>query len=387
MSTIFAAQGSKIYTHSGCQDALSIKADTLITLDNRFCLDPDQEPSHAIVVDTKSSLVGFDVNRTAIKVVTEKGYETTLHADTVVVTSRGLKVAAELSEDDCVMLMNECPMGYDETTSVTMMEDEVSGYELLEKQYNLGRLLGWLVGDGTIRRSPRQTQYLLYFCHQDIPLAHYFAEQLGGVAVGIHANNGSPNNTKTATVNIPVRLMPKRYETKDELDADLFNMPLETVRGYLRGLFSADGTVDKYTIVLSQSNENRLQIVQKLLLHFGVVCTVSLRSEAGTYNWVKNGAVVATGPKKANYILTISGWNCNKFMEEIGFDVEAKTERLSKQVFTRSAKPYKAESYCVAIESVQIVENHEFNILEVQKPVTHNTILAYSSDGILCVAK
>ena len=123
------------------------------------------------------------------------------------------------------------------------------------------------------------------------------------------------------------------------------------------------------------------------MLHFGVVCTVSLRSEAGTYNWVKNGAVVATGPKKANYILTISGWNCNKFMEEIGFDVEAKTERLSKQVFTRSAKPYKAESYCVAIESVQIVENHEFNILEVQKPVTHNTILAYSSDGILCVAK
>jgi hypothetical protein len=386
MSQIIAAQGSRIYTLNGCKEALSIKEDDLISLDYRLCLDPDLEPAHALVEDARP-LTNPAASRTALSITTEKGYRTVLHPSTMVMTARGLKLAAELTEEDCVLLMTQSPLGYDATTSETMYMDEEEGASLLEDQYNIGRILGWLVGDGTIRKSAKQTQYILYFCHNDIPLAHYFAEQLGGVSVGIQTNNGSPNNTKTATVNIPVKLMPTRYTSKDEIDADMYSMPVETIRGYLRGLFSADASVDKYTILLSQSNEARLVTVQKLLLHFGIVSSISLRSEAGTYNWTKEGKVIATGPKKANYSLIISGWNCNQFLSEIGFDVEAKSDKLTAQADKRSQKSQKAETFCVGVEKIEVLEDHNFKVLEVYKPYDTNSILAYSSDGILCVTK
>jgi len=393
MSVINAAVGSRLYTSRGAIKAENIQVDDLLVADTRFALNPDSEPSHAIVTSSQSSLVGFfhdNLNtRTAIAITTDKGYRTTLHQDQYIVTPRGVKQAKELTLDDCAYLTSSMAMGYTEEDAYIMSTDVEGGASLLDRQFNMGRVLGWLIGDGTIKKSTRQTQYLLYFCHTDIPLAYKFAELFGGVSVGIQTNNGSPTGTKTATVNIPVALMPKRYTTKEDIDADMFTMPVETVRGYLRGLFSADGSVAQYSISLNQSNLPRLETVQKLLMHFGIVSSISLRSEAGTYNWVKNGEVVATGPKKANYTLVISGWSCNQFMAEIGFDVDSKADKLETQVANRSTRAYKAETYCDGICEIEVLENHEFNMIEVSKPneAEYSSIFAYSSDGILCVAK
>ena len=105
------------------------------------------------------------------------------------------------------------------------------------------------------------------------------------------------------------------------------------VRGYLRGLFQTDGTVQRddknsyCTIRLASSHESLLKDVQLLLANFGIFCRVLKRRAAG-HRLLPDGR----GGKrlydcKADYELIIGSASRDRFMEEIGFISAAKNEK------------------------------------------------------------
>jgi ribonucleoside-diphosphate reductase alpha chain len=110
----------------------------------------------------------------------------------------------------------------------------------------------------------------------------------------------------------------------------------ECVKGYLRGLFQSDGTVQRTeenahcTIRLASSQPSLLKDVQMLLANFGIFCRVLKRRAAGQ-RMLPDG----TGGKRlydcqADYELIIGSESRDYFMEKIGFLTDEKNEKYSE---------------------------------------------------------
>jgi ribonucleoside-diphosphate reductase alpha chain len=102
------------------------------------------------------------------------------------------------------------------------------------------------------------------------------------------------------------------------------------VKGFLCGLFQADGTVkvsDKSqscSIHLASNRQGLLKDVQVLLANFGIFCRIrERRNGAGGHK---------TCPGEADYELMIEGESRERFMQEIGFMSTANSKRYSDWV-------------------------------------------------------
>jgi len=105
----------------------------------------------------------------------------------------------------------------------------------------------------------------------------------------------------------------------------------ECVKGYLRGLFQCDGTVNtsgrdgaSCSARLSSSVPSLLNDVQILLANFGILCRVVKRRRAGMRELPDGHGGAREYPRKADYELIIDGESRDRFMAEIGFLSEAK---------------------------------------------------------------
>ncbi len=106
------------------------------------------------------------------------------------------------------------------------------------------------------------------------------------------------------------------------------------VRGYLRGLFQSDGTVNvsgnastSCSVRLASSQPSLLKDVQVLLANFGIFARVLKRRAAGQ-RLLPDGK----GGKKlydcqADYELIVDGESRERFMDEIGFITEGKNAK------------------------------------------------------------
>jgi ribonucleoside-diphosphate reductase alpha chain len=129
----------------------------------------------------------------------------------------------------------------------------------------------------------------------------------------------------------------------------------DCVRGYLRGLFQTDGTVQRddkrayCSIRLASSAQSLLQDVQLLLANFGVFSRILRRREAGQ---LPDG----TGGRrrydcKADYELIIGSSSCDRFMEEIGFISDAKNQKYRE--WKAQHPQTHADKFVSAIASIQ----------------------------------
>jgi ribonucleoside-diphosphate reductase alpha chain len=106
-------------------------------------------------------------------------------------------------------------------------------------------------------------------------------------------------------------------------------------RGFLRGLFDADGAVqgsqDKgVSIRLAQSDLDRLAAVQRMLLRFGIVARLYRdRRPAGTRLLPDGKGGRRAYPCQADHELVIAGPNVGRFADIIGFADSAKKARLA----------------------------------------------------------
>src|ERR1700722_16833126 len=111
------------------------------------------------------------------------------------------------------------------------------------------------------------------------------------------------------------------------------------VRGYLRGLFQSDGTVNvsgnegtSCSIRLASSHPTLLKDVQMLLANFGIFCRVLQRRDAGQRLLPEGKGGRKLFDCRADYELIVDGESRERFMREIAFISSDKNEKYEQWV-------------------------------------------------------
>ncbi|MEO7433371.1 MAG: LAGLIDADG family homing endonuclease, partial [Dokdonella sp.] len=109
----------------------------------------------------------------------------------------------------------------------------------------------------------------------------------------------------------------------------------DAYRGFLRGFFDADGSVQGsqskgVSVRLAQSNICRLEAAQRMLLRLGIVSTIYRdRRVAGTSEMPDGHGGTRAYPTQAQHELVISGESLARFADQVGFADENKKARLA----------------------------------------------------------
>ncbi len=150
----------------------------------------------------------------------------------------------------------------------------------------------------------------------------------------------------------------------------------ECVKGYLRGLFQADGTVQRddknayCTIRLASSQPTLLKDVQMLLANFGVFCRILKRREAGQRLLPDGKGGKRLYDCQADYELLIGSESRDRFMEEIGFLTDAKNRKYTKWREQRTTSY--AENFLTAVESIEYIGREA--VFDTTQPDKNNLI-------------
>ncbi|MFC3283969.1 LAGLIDADG family homing endonuclease [Litchfieldella rifensis] len=210
----------------------------------------------------------------------------------------------------------------------------------------LGTLLGLIAGDGHFtHRGKDQEAVIVNFWGQDRPLAQ---------AVSDHINDLIASAAKSSRVYrvSPVAVPERRHvfvrsiilarllehygftrKTKLSVPEVVWRGNEDCVKGYLRGLFQSDGTVNvsgksqSCSIRLASSQESLLKDVQALLSNFGVFSRIHQRREAGMRTLPDGRGGTREYDCQADHELIIDGESRERFMQEVGFLLDYKNHK------------------------------------------------------------
>jgi ribonucleoside-diphosphate reductase alpha chain len=132
------------------------------------------------------------------------------------------------------------------------------------------------------------------------------------------------------------------------------------IKGYLRGLFQSDGTVNvggnagtSCSVRLASSHPSLLKDVQMLLANFGVFSRVLKRRDAGERLLPDGKGGKKAYPCKADYELIVDGESRERFMSEIGFLTDAKNGKYERWVDGKALR--KSQSFATPIAEISYV--------------------------------
>jgi ribonucleoside-diphosphate reductase alpha chain len=235
----------------------------------------------------------------------------------------------------------------------------------------LGVLLGLLTGDGHIASRGRDEEAaVLSLWGEDRGLADTLVASINGFIAG-WANNA--RNYRVSAVAVParnmvmirsiilMRVLQQMFGISPALKTAVPDIVWrgneECVKGYLRGLFQSDGTVqrsDKKTscsVRLASSQLSLLKDVQMLLANFGIFCRVSERRAAGRRILPDGKGGQHEYNCQADYELIIGSESREVFMQEIGFLTQAKNQKFNEWRAQRA--DVSRQSFTSAIASIE----------------------------------
>ena len=295
-----------------------------VTVDNRALGGPERS------TDVRPAVPAFLSARMAevFRVVTEDGYEIRATAWHQFHTERGKLKLEDLVEGDRLWIQNG------------------KGQFGTEGSESLGTLMGLIAGDGHFtHRGKGQEAVVVSPWNEDRALAERLVAQINGL---IHGLAATPRVYEVDAIAVPSRnqlairstLLARALavwgftrESKLRVPEVVWRGSEECVRGYLRGLFQSDGTVNvsersqSCSVRLCSVKHDLLREVQMLLANFGVFCSVRLRRRAGV-----RALPDGRGGKKGyacqdTWELIIDGESRDVFMREIGFLIDAKNAK------------------------------------------------------------
>ena len=334
----------------------------------------DKKLPFRVVINGKDYL-STAVKLTGIKPVyhlkTKEGYQLGLTTDHKVVTTRGPVEAEKLRLGDKIKL-------------------STGGYFGVKGSLEEGLVLGWLVGDGSIKKDAAT----LYFYHEEKKeLAPRFAlmvekmvegEQIASRSYPITAQYIESEN-KAVIESVRLWRIANRYglthKNKYHIPSSVFEGSEEFQRGFLQGLFSSDGTVlgtleKGVSVRLTSVSKALLQKVQILLLNFGIVSKIYENRRKAMKRLLPDG----NGGSKlyncqAYHELVISKASLLKFAALIGFLQVKKQEKLRSLLSLYHRGPYK-ESFTVTFSS--LVEDGKEEVFD----ITVADIHMFSANGL-----
>ncbi len=356
-----------------------ITGDTLVSTEDgllraSYLFDSKIEPN--VLIDgrfnkgswTKSSKTVKTGFKEVYKLTTREGYELKLTNDHQVMTDKGWKKAKDLKKGNKVLISNQ-----------------KGGFGKVGSE-ELGQVLGWLVGDGTMKATEA---VLSFFGQEKQQLAPKFASMVNHLVDGMQINQrdykvgvGWIDERDEARVG-STRLWKLVSEygitpgNKINVPEKIFTGSEDMQKGFLQALFTADGhvagTADKgVSVRLTSVSYNMLQDVQRLLLNFGVASKIYCNRRDAGYRSMPDGK---GGRKdyfcKEYHDLVISKDNLWKFAKEIGFLVDYKNAKLIDALKGYKDGTYK-EKFQVTFEDLKFTGKEW--VYDLTEPLTHSFI-------------
>jgi ribonucleoside-diphosphate reductase alpha chain len=253
----------------------------------------------------------------------------------------------------------------------------------------LGTLLGLLAGDGHFtQRGKGQEVAVLSLWNEERALAGWVADAVNALTAGLSA---TVREYRVHAVAVPSRSMVfvrsvllaralQAYgvtrETKLKVPEVVWRGSEDCVRGYLRGLFQTDGTVNvsglsqTCSVRLSSVNRPLLAEVQVLLANFGVFCRLHSRRGGGVKQ-LPDGRGEQRGYEcQPLHELIIDGESREVFMREIGFLLPAKREKYEAWVSGKLLR--KTQRFSARIASIESIGCHP--VFDTTQPDHHSVV-------------
>ncbi len=251
-----------------------------------------------------------------------------------------------------------------------------------------GRVLGWLVGDGYINTGHINERAALSFYGNDPWHANPFSEDVNSV---IRESASKSHINKAGVVSVQKRHLKtisserlKEFaasydlvENKLIVPGKVFSGSEDMQRGFLQGLFEADGTISvleksRRTIRLASISERLLGDVQMLLLNFGVFSKIYRNEKT-------SGSKLLPYPDrqpkmydvKMLHELSIEGANIPTFAARIGFLSECKNDKVESVIGSYTSGPYE-EHFVATVQSLEKLGSEM--VYDLKEPVTHSFI-------------
>ncbi|HRL10392.1 MAG TPA: LAGLIDADG family homing endonuclease [Aggregatilineales bacterium] len=356
---------TRIYTDQGMIKALDLFNDETaieVVVDGRFGVTR---------ATTAASRVFFTGRKPVYRLQTREGYSLRATADHRVMTARGWQALSDLKPGDRVHILNR-KGGFGQQGTL-----------------ELGRVLGWLVGDGTIKAD---SAVLSFFHDEKRELAPVFAGYVDALVAPLtRSARAVPVGVVEVADRDEARVRSARLRTLVEtygLTADKHQVP-EVVfqgtedmqRGFLQALFTADGTVNyvKGTayVRLASSHLPLLEQVQQVLGNFGVASRIYRNRRPQMDRLMPDGhngqKVYAT---QAQHELQISKRGLGVFADEINFLTDAKRERLAASLGQYTRGLY-SETFTAHVAGVTY--EGEEDVYDLTEPLTHS----FTANGLI----
>lgn len=318
-----------------------------------------------------SLLQASHVFATGIKPVyrlqTREGYTVRLTEDHKVLTLEGWKAARDLVAGDKIHLLHGD-----------------GGFGTIGNE-DLGRVLGWLVGDGYINTKGVGSICLCFF-GTERAIAPHFAKAVNHLVVAPERNR----QYKVGVIDIKgrdesrvesVRLMrfidPELLKNKLQVPPSVLHGSHEMQKGFLSALFTADGSVQGSTekgisVRLTSISQDLLEGVQRLLLNFGIAsCIYKNRRESGMRKLPDGKGGMASYNTQAYHDLMISRSNLRIFAKQIGFLTPEKQGRL-EEVLAKYIHGSYREDFLVTFES--LIRDGEEIVYDLMEPIAHQFV-------------
>jgi ribonucleoside-diphosphate reductase alpha chain len=306
--------------------------------------------------------------KTIYELLTEEGYRLKLTGDHKVLTDSGWKEASRLAKGEMVLVVNR------------------KGSFGKEGNLETGQVLGWLVGDGTIKATEA---VLSFFGREKKVLAPYFAQLVEEMVAGeqklqryysvspVAVLGRDEVRVKSARLMRVAKAWGLVRENKLMVPEKVLVGTEEMQRGFLQALFTADGHVEGMaekgvSVRLTSKSLELLTDVQRLLLNFGIVCKIFTKRRRASWRSLPDGK----GGSKEYYCheyhdLVVSKDNLWRWGKEIGFLVDYKNDDLLLKLSGYKEGPYQEGFTAKVADLMELGKEEVYDLVE---PETHSFV-------------
>jgi ribonucleotide reductase alpha subunit len=359
---------TRISTNEGLKQVADLYRDEgpeKVSVDERLSDDVSKDSTNVYVTGQ---------NADVYELSTKEGYSVKVTADHEIRTDGGWVEAQDLDEGDEIHVQSRMGEFGDEGTP------------------ELGRVLGWLVGDGHLKFGEERA--VLNFYGEDTRFSSQFESDVneivraanGNANYEISANEVTRKDGQGSSVT-EERIRSTRLfevakengltEKKLQVPETIFESNRPTAASFLNALFSADGSVQGseekgYSIRLGTTSLELAHDVQELLSNFGIYSTVyEERREAGLSEMPDGQGGTKSYETKALHEVAITSVDMVKFNEEIGFVHQDKQQKLDEVIDSYDRGPY-SHDYTATVESFDYVG--EETVYDLTEDETHSFI-------------
>ncbi len=308
------------------------------------------------------------------RLATIEGVELRLTGDHLVTTDAGDMPAGELEPGDRIRVI-------DAPGPVRVERDTAAA--------RLGEVIGWLIGDGHFTRheAGKPTVVLSFYGADKAEAAPRLLatvrDLIGDQTLSLNrVDDRDPAYIRSQRLLGTLRELRVDATSKTDVPEIVWRGTPALIAGYLRGLFSADGSVEGSiargaSVRLSSNQLALLRGVQQLMLRLGIRSTLyANRRTEGTRLMPDSSGALREYLCAAQHELVVTKSSLRTFSDHVGFLIAAKTERLRAVLDGYARGPYRDRTW-VTVTSLEA--EGEAEVFDLTEPSTSH----FFANGLL----